>query len=170
MCPSILFTKGSERFCERVPSSAKDRAAPALGRVTPRDLERSKVRAANFAPLKIRGKKLRPLSRSMFLESLGSGASSTAVGGMQLEESDMTCQVTWSSSRTSRAARRDSVVAGGHRTATAATGLKDRASIATDLSPHAGRRRVNGQGYGRAPDHGLSSSIAPKRLTTSVPC
>ena len=70
---------------------------------------------------------------------------------MQLEESDMTCQVTCSSSRTSRAARRDSVVAGGHRTATATAGLKDTGSIATDLSPHAGRRRVNGQGYGRAP-------------------
>ena len=81
------------------------------------------------------------------------------VGGMQLEESDMTCQVTWSSSRTPRAARRDSVVAGGHRTATAAAGLKDTASIATVLSPHAGRRRVNGQGHGRAPDHGLSSSM-----------
>ena len=58
----------------------------------------------------------------------------------------------------------------GHRTATAATGLKDRGSIATDISPHAGQRRVNGQGYGRAPDHGLSSSMAPKRFTTSVPC
>ena len=90
---------------------------------------------------------------------------------MQLEESDMTFKVTWSSLRTSRAARRDSVVAGGHRTATAAAGLKDGGSIATDLSPHAGQRRVNGQGYGRAAlDHGLSSSMAPKRLTTAVPC
>ena len=26
------------------------------------------------------------------------------------------------------------------------------------------------KGYGRAPDHGLSSSMAPKRFTTSVPC
>ena len=33
----------------------------------------------------------------------------------------------------SRAARRDSVVADGHRTATEAAGLKDRGSIATDL-------------------------------------
>ena len=69
---------------------------------------------------------------------------------------------------------RGSVVAGGHHTATVAAGLKDRGSIATDLSPHAlaGQRRVNGQGYGRAPDHGLSSSMAPKakRFTTSAPC
>ena len=42
--------------------------------------------------------------------------------------------------------------------------------IATDLSPHAGQWRANGQGHGRAPDHGLSSSMAPKRFTTSVPC
>ena len=69
------------------------------------------------------------------------------VGGMQLEESDMTCQATCSSSRTSRAAHRDSVVAGGHRTATGTTaaGLKERGSIATDLSPHAGRRRQASQ-------------------------
>ena len=92
------------------------------------------------------------------------------VGGVQLEESDMTCKATCSSSCTSRAARRDSVVAGGDRTATAAAGFKDRGSIATGLSPHAGQWRVNGQGYGRAPDHGLSSSMAPKRFTTSVPC
>ena len=70
---------------------------------------------------------------------------------MTLEESDMTChEGTCSSSRTSRAARKGSVVAGGHHTATAAAGLKERGSIAIDLSPHAGRRQVNGQGYGRA--------------------
>ena len=57
----------------------------------------------------------------------------------------MTCQGTSSSSRTSKAAGRDSVVAGGHRTATAAAGLKDTGSIATDLSPHAGQWRANGQ-------------------------
>ena len=73
---------------------------------------------------------------------------------MQLEESDMTCQVTCSSSRASREAGRDSVAAGGYRTATVAAGLKDRGSIGTDLSPHAGQWRANGQGYGRAPDHG----------------
>ena len=92
------------------------------------------------------------------------------VGGVQLEESDMTCQGTCSSSRTSRAAGRDSVVAGGHHTATTAAGLKDTGSIATDLSPHAGKWRANGPGHDRAPDHGLSSSMAPKRFTTSVPC
>ena len=37
------------------------------------------------------------------------------------------------------------MVAGGHRTATAAAGLKDRGSIATDLSPHAGQWRANRQ-------------------------
>ena len=51
----------------------------------------------------------------------------------------MTCQDTCSSSRTSREAGRDSVVAGRHRTATAAAGLKDTGSIATNLSPHAGQ-------------------------------
>ena len=33
------------------------------------------------------------------------------------------------------------MVAGGHRTATVAARLKDRGSIATDLSPHAGQWR-----------------------------
>mgnify|MGYP003309749809 CR=1 FL=1 len=63
-----------------------------------------------------------------------------------------------------------SVVAGDHHTSAAAARWKDWGSTATGLSPHAGQWRANGQGYGRAPDHGLSSSMAPKRLTTSVPC
>ena len=160
------------KYCERVPSSAKVHSAPALVHAAPRD-PRTRVRAGAAHPyFQTRVKKLRPFSRTMFLEYLESAGwcFQHRVGGMQLEESDMTCQVTWSSSRTSRAARRDSMVAGSHRTATAAAGLKDTASIATVISPHAGRRRVNGQGYGRAPDHGLSSSMAPKRLATSVPC
>ena len=62
----------------------------------------------------------------------------------------MAFQGTCASSRTSTAARRGSVVAGGHHTATVCSrrSRKDRGwrSIGTDLSPHAGRRRVNDKG------------------------
>ena len=42
---------GSGRKSPQVPSSAKDQAAPALVHAAPRDLERSKVRAANFCSI-----------------------------------------------------------------------------------------------------------------------
>ena len=63
----------------------------------------------------------------------------------------MTCQGTCSSSRTfTEQARRVSVEAGGHHTATEAARLKDRGSIVIDLTPHGVRAvaRANGQGYG----------------------
>ena len=70
-------------FCEwlnggpRRRSSAKVHSAPALVHAAPRDLHELQVRAtAAHLSFQTRGKKLRPLSRSMFLECVGSGASS----------------------------------------------------------------------------------------------
>ena len=75
----------------------------------------------------------------------------------------------------SRAARRDSLwllVVTAQPTGIAAAGVEgwglDRDRSLT--SRRAVASHANGQGYGRAPDHGLSSSMAPKRFTTSVPC
>ena len=94
--------------------------------------------AAGCIEFQTRGRKLRPLRVSRALRSLnfcGTWCFQHLVGGVQLEESNITCHGRCSSLRTSRAARRDSVVVGGHRTATdEAAGY--RGSIATDLSPH----------------------------------
>ena len=153
-------------MCERVPSCAKDQAAPALDRAAPRDLERSKVRAANCASLKIRGPMLQPLSsRPYFLGSerrnevvLPAPRRRRAAGR---ERQDLPRYVLFIAHLQSSSQGQG--FAGGRRTATAVTaasaGLKDRASIATDLSPHSGRWQAN---MAKAPaehHHALSMSI-----------